>query len=62
MGEAANVSVFASALLLTVTVESVDGQEGEAGIHVHPGGQGFWVARMVQHLGEAPDLVRAHRR
>jgi 1-phosphofructokinase len=56
MAEAANVSVFASALLLTVTIESVDGQGGEAGIHIHPGGQGFWVARMVHHLGERPIL------
>ena len=56
MTETANVSVFASALLLTVTVEPGDDQEVGAGIHVHPGGQGFWVARMVRHLGERPIL------
>jgi 1-phosphofructokinase len=49
-----NVVVFAPIISLTVTVESAaeDGSE----VHFHPGGQGFWVARMLRHLGERPLL------
>lgn len=47
------VTVFAPTLYLTVTVEAA-GERDE--IHVHPGGQGFWIARMLQHLGERPLL------
>jgi 1-phosphofructokinase len=41
--------VFAPSPLLTITVEAADtpGQE----IHLHAGGQGFWVARMAALLG-----------
>jgi 1-phosphofructokinase len=40
--------VFAPDPLLTVTVEAVgDGDE----IHLHAGGQGFWVAQMIANLG-----------
>lgn len=42
------VVVFAPAPLLTVTVER-KGEDPE--IHLHAGGQGFWVARMVAALG-----------
>ncbi len=53
--KARTVSVFAPFLSLTVTVEA--GREGEADeIHLHPGGQGFWIARMLRHLGEKPLL------
>jgi 1-phosphofructokinase len=49
------VSVFAPFLSLTVTVEA--GREGGADeIHLHPGGQGFWIARMLRQLGERPLL------
>jgi 1-phosphofructokinase len=42
------VAVFAPAPLLTITVEALaDGAQ----VHLHPGGQGFWVARMVASLG-----------
>lgn len=41
----ARVAVVAPSPVLTVTVE--DGDE----IHVHAGGQGFWVARMLARLG-----------
>lgn len=51
----ANVCVFAPAVLLTITVE-LTGDQGKSAVHVHPGGQGFWVARMVRHLGERPIL------
>ncbi|HEY6635463.1 MAG TPA: PfkB family carbohydrate kinase [Acidimicrobiia bacterium] len=47
------VTVFAPTLYLTVTVEA-SGERDE--IHVHPGGQGFWIARMLKHLGERPLL------
>jgi len=46
------VAIFAPVLHLTVTVESGSSDQDE--IHVHPGGQGFWVARMLRHLGERP--------
>lgn len=49
-----NVVVFAPIITLTVTVER--GGEDEAEVHFHPGGQGFWVARMLRHLGERPLL------
>lgn len=41
--------MFAPAPLLTITVErAVDGADD---IHVHAGGQGFWIARMLRQLG-----------
>ncbi|HYN98021.1 MAG TPA: PfkB family carbohydrate kinase [Pilimelia sp.] len=50
------VMVFAPAPLLTVTIE----QQGEAvGLHVHPGGQGVWEARMIASLGAAVTLCVA---
>ena len=49
-----NVVIFAPVVLLTVTVEA--GPENGAEVHLHPGGQGFWVARMLRHLGERPLL------
>lgn len=56
------VCVFGASLFLTITVEkdnpddeSVDDRDAQ--IHLHPGGQGFWVARMLRHLGEVPVLV-----
>lgn len=42
------VSVFAPAPILTVTIEE---QDGEDAIHLHPGGQGLWVAHMAAALG-----------
>ena len=47
------VAIFAPVISLTVTVESPKGG-GSDEIHFHPGGQGFWVARMLRHLGERP--------
>ncbi|HEU4319627.1 MAG TPA: PfkB family carbohydrate kinase [Acidimicrobiia bacterium] len=46
------IAVLAPALYLTVTVESTSSGTDE--IHVHPGGQGFWIARMLKHLDERP--------
>ncbi len=45
--------VFAPNLILTVTLE-IDGDNGDTEIHLHPGGQGFWVARMLAQLGVRP--------
>jgi 1-phosphofructokinase len=43
------LAVFAPSPIVTVTVERSGG--GDPEIHFHPGGQGFWVARMAARLG-----------
>ncbi len=43
------ICVFSPGLLLNVTIEI--GPRGEE-IHLHPGGQGYWVARSIDRLGE----------
>jgi 1-phosphofructokinase len=43
------VAVFAPSPVLTITVEQAG--QGEDEIHLHAGGQGFWVARMAGVLG-----------
>jgi len=45
----ARACVLAPAPLLTVTIEKA--ADGADDIHVHPGGQGFWIARMLRRLG-----------
>ncbi len=52
------VAIFAPNPLLTVTLE-VEGAERQS-IHFHAGGQGVWVARMVECLGAAPLLCSLH--
>ncbi|TWF81349.1 1-phosphofructokinase [Pseudonocardia hierapolitana] len=42
------VVLFAPSPLLTVTIED---RAGQPDIHVHPGGQGVWQARMISSLG-----------
>jgi 1-phosphofructokinase len=49
--------VFAPSPLLTITVEAVDTPRQE--IHLHAGGQGFWVARMAALLGVEVSLCCA---
>jgi 1-phosphofructokinase len=49
-----SICVFAPAPLLTITVER-DPEE----VHIHAGGQGVWVARMVAGLGARPILCTA---
>lgn len=49
-----NVAVLGPVLYLTVTVELSSAETDE--VHIHPGGQGFWVARMLKHLDERPLL------
>jgi 1-phosphofructokinase len=52
-----DVCVFAPSLLLTVSIERTrDGEPGDE-LHLHPGGQGFWIARMLSRLGATPLLV-----
>jgi 1-phosphofructokinase len=43
------VCVFWPAPLLTVTIEGT--ADGGEELHLHPGGQGFWIARMTRVLG-----------
>lgn len=48
------IAVLGPGLYLTVTVELSSAETDE--VHIHPGGQGFWVARMLKHLDERPLL------
>lgn len=48
------VAVLAPVLYLTVTIETTS--TGADEVHIHPGGQGFWIARMLKHLDERPLL------
>ncbi|MGH2476962.1 MAG: PfkB family carbohydrate kinase, partial [Candidatus Limnocylindrales bacterium] len=52
--ERQSLCVFAPSPLLTVTVEH-DVHESDQ-LHVHVGGQGIWIARMVRTLGMRPQL------
>jgi hypothetical protein len=46
-----SVCVFAPSLYLTVTIEERDGCPEAGEVHLHPGGQGFWIACMLAELG-----------
>jgi 1-phosphofructokinase len=46
------IAVFAPALLLTVEIHSTANDADE--IHLHPGGQGYWISKMIQALGATP--------
>lgn len=55
MGESQHtMAIFAPVLYLTVTIEA--SSSGADEVHIHPGGQGFWIARMLKHLEEHPLL------
>jgi 1-phosphofructokinase len=43
-----NISVFSPSPLFTVMIEA--DPDGEPEVHFHAGGQGFWIARMVNRL------------
>jgi 1-phosphofructokinase len=45
---AGRIAVFAPSPILTVTIERGSDRPE---VHLHPGGQGFWVARMAANLG-----------
>jgi 1-phosphofructokinase len=47
------VAIFSANPLLSVTIET---RGGEDEVHLHPGGQGVWVARMAAELGADPIL------
>jgi len=47
--ERPSLVVFAPSPILTIMVEAIDSAQPE--IHLHAGGQGFWVARMAALLG-----------
>jgi 1-phosphofructokinase len=46
----AMVAVFIPALLLSIEIHDF---EGRADVHLHAGGQGYWVCRMIRALGGA---------
>src|SRR5438552_15875987 len=46
--------VFAPSVTLTITVE---GDAPGAEVHLHAGGQGFWVAQLMAELGAAVRMV-----
>jgi 1-phosphofructokinase len=52
-----SLTVFAPSPLLTITVEAAATPREE--IHLHAGGQGFWVARMAALLGTEVSLCSA---
>ncbi|WP_232050580.1 1-phosphofructokinase family hexose kinase [Actinoplanes sp. OR16] len=54
--ESGTIMVFAPVPLLTVTIEK---QSDEPELHVHPGGQGIWQARMCAGLGASVTLCAA---
>jgi 1-phosphofructokinase len=49
-----SMTVFAPSPVVTVTIETGTGSEPD--IHLHAGGQGFWVARMAARLGADVNL------
>jgi 1-phosphofructokinase len=49
------VAIFGPSPMLSITVESLSADGGDD-IHVHPAGQGVWVARMAAELGAEPVL------
>jgi 1-phosphofructokinase len=49
------VAIFGPSPMLSITVESLTADGGDD-IHVHPAGQGVWVARMAAELGAEPIL------
>ena len=48
--ERPRVCVFAPAPLLTVTIEKPSADRGDGEVHLHAGGQGYWIARMLLRL------------
>jgi 1-phosphofructokinase len=52
-----DVCVFAPSFFLTVSIEKPAAGEADDELHFHPGGQGFWIARMLTRLGVRPVLI-----
>ena len=49
------IAVFSPNPMLSVTLEALTAEGGDD-IHIHPAGQGVWVARMAAELGAEPVL------
>jgi 1-phosphofructokinase len=49
-----SVTVFCPTPVLTVTIEA--DSKGEPELHLHAGGQGFWIARMIARLGVSASM------
>lgn len=49
------VAIFGPDPLLSVTIEALS-EEGGDDVHLHPAGQGVWVARMAAEMGAEPVL------
>lgn len=49
------VAIFSPNPMVSIAIESLSADGGDD-IHVHPAGQGVWVARMAAELGAAPVL------
>jgi 1-phosphofructokinase len=49
------VAIFAPDPLLSITIESLS-EDGGDDVHLHPAGQGVWVARMAAEMGAEPVL------
>jgi 1-phosphofructokinase len=46
------IAVFAPSVWVTVTLEQDASEQDD--VHLHAGGQGIWIARMLRQLGEEP--------
>lgn len=55
MTPSGKVAVFSANPMLSVTVEALTAEGGDD-IHLHPAGQGVWVARMAAELGAEANL------
>jgi 1-phosphofructokinase len=55
MTPSGKVAVFGPNPMLSITVEALTAEGGDD-IHLHPAGQGVWVARMAAELGAAANL------
>lgn len=55
MAEKPKVAIFSPNPMVSIAIESFSADGGDD-IHVHPAGQGVWVARMVAELGAEPVL------
>jgi 1-phosphofructokinase len=54
VADTAALAIFSPALVLLVELER--DAEGTVEVHLHPGGQGYWVGRMAAALGTRPVL------
>jgi 1-phosphofructokinase len=48
------IAVLAPSVHVSITIEA--GSESEDDIHIHAGGQGVWIARMLRQLGHRPTV------